>query len=55
MNNVGRNSGANTGIPSGGSEILKRDQYTKKGEKAIFYLNYLFKIRSDFNFILILY
>ena len=41
--------GADTGIPSGGCEIWKREHYTKKGKKAIFYLNYLFKIRSDSN------
>ena len=49
-------SGANTGIHSEGCEILKRENYTKR---EIFYLNYLFKIRSDCNmlnfFLLILY
>ena len=42
-------TGADTGIHSGGCEILKRENYTKKEKREIFYLNYFYKIRSDSN------
>ena len=48
-------TGADTGIHSGGCEILKRENYTEKGKKG----DYLFKTRPDSNvfngFFLILY